>query len=69
MEYLNDWQAIQNSSTENWELGEVLRQLEGLHHDGTSLDWQETRQRRGDALSSLLNQIISGDPTTNRFGQ
>jgi hypothetical protein len=54
MEVLNDWQAIQNSSTENRELGEVLRQLEGLHHGGTPLDWQEPRQWRGDALASLL---------------
>ncbi|MFZ0435300.1 MAG: hypothetical protein WAL87_04940 [Chthoniobacterales bacterium] len=54
MEDRNDWQAIENSSTENRELGEVLRQLEGLHHGGTPLDWQEPRQRRGDALASLL---------------
>jgi hypothetical protein len=54
MEDRNDWQAIENSCPENRELGEVLRQLEGLHHGGSPLDWQETRQRRGDALSSLL---------------
>lgn len=54
MESLNDWQVIENSSPENRELGKVLRKLEGLHLDGSPLDWQETRQRRGDALASLL---------------
>lgn len=54
MEDRNDWQVIENSSPENWELGEVLRKLEGLHHDGSPLNWQESRQRRGDALAPLL---------------
>ena len=54
MEDRNDWQVIENSSPENRELGEVLRKLEGLHHDGSPLNWQESRQRRGDALAPLL---------------
>lgn len=49
-----DWQVVENSSAENRELGEVLRKLEGLHHDGSPLDWQEPRQRRGDALAPLV---------------
>lgn len=54
MEDRNDWQSIENSSPENRELGEILRQLEGLHQGGSPFDWQETRQRCGDALASLL---------------
>jgi hypothetical protein len=54
MEDLNDWHSIENSSPENRELGEILRQLEGLHQGGSPIDWQETRQRCGDALASLL---------------
>ncbi len=54
MEDRDDWQDIENSSPENRELGEVLRKLEGLHHNGSPLDWQEPRERRGDALAPLL---------------
>lgn len=54
MEDPNDWQVIENSSTENRELGEILRKLEGLHLNGSPIDWQESRQRRGDALAALL---------------
>jgi len=54
MEDLRDWQSIENTSPENRELGEVLRQLERLHDGGSPIHWEESRQRRGNALASLL---------------
>ena len=51
-----DWEGIENSCAENRQLAEVIRWLERFHGGDPSLDWQEARQRRADALTAYLEE-------------
>jgi hypothetical protein len=50
-----DWEFVENASPENRRLGEVLRRLEGIHSGDSSLDWQESRRRCVEVLTTQLN--------------
>lgn len=56
-----EWGTVENSSPENGKLGEVVRQLEGLHGGRSPIDWSGPRQRSAEILSACFEVSTQDD--------